>query len=98
MMLATVVQTEHRTHAGEDRAVTRVRAIAPPIVERDRLGLTKAERRFDFVDSYGKVSVAAKRARRLIADEMPFRADRALAPYNDHATGVFQVAGDGLAP
>src|SRR5438067_1925319 len=76
----------------------RVGAITVPAAQRRRLTFTETERRIDRIDQHRDVDVPALRARRFVANEMPFRADRLLAPDHDHAPGGIELMLDRPPP
>src|SRR5262245_38930661 len=86
------------SHCVRDRPEAMVRPAPFPALERQRLDLAEAERRFDTVEADRDVCVALLRAPRLIADVMPVMTDRALAPGDDHALGGVEVLLDILVP
>src|SRR5215213_5566674 len=83
---------------GDNSLIARVRAVAFPALERDRLHLAKAERWLDRIEANRQVSAPSLRARRFIADEIAFAADRAFAPRDDYALRGVEMFLNVLAP
>ena len=83
---------------GFPRFVSRVRPVAVPRDQRQRLGFAEAQRQVDLVDEDGDIDVPLLCTGSLVLDERAFLADRTLAPGDNDAFGGVELFFDRMAP
>jgi hypothetical protein len=81
-----------------DREIARVRPIAFPALERERLHFAEPKRRLDCIEADWQVSAAALGPCRFVPNEISLSTDRARRPGHDHAFGGVEMFLDVFAP
>ena len=94
----SALSTDVPAHCCKYRLITQIGRVAVPSAQRCCLTLAESERRLDRIDQDRNIDAPTLRAGSLRSNELPFGADRALAPDDKDAASTVELLLDCLAP